>query len=88
MPVTPYCKKKNYLLPIFLKYLISLFIDLKIMKKTGKNTLLKLEGLKNLAQQDEFCGLELFEPNVFIGFIFLCIIFILCHSDHAEERIL
>ena len=40
-------------LPIFLKYLISLFIDLKIMKKTGKNTLLKLEGLKNLARTDE-----------------------------------
>ena len=57
MPVTPYCKKKELHvyqgLPIFLKYLSSLFIDLKIMKKTGKNTLLKLEGPKNLAQSDE-----------------------------------
>ena len=49
-------EKKDYMfypgLPIFLKYLSSLFIDLKIMKKTGKNTLSKLEGLKNLAQQN------------------------------------
>jgi hypothetical protein len=42
MPVTPYCKKKNYIcLPIFLKYLSSLFIDLKIMGKKVESATLK-----------------------------------------------
>ena len=35
MPVTPYCKKKNYMFyQFFLKYLSSLFIDLKKWVKT------------------------------------------------------
>jgi hypothetical protein len=71
-------------LPIFLKYLSSLFIDLRIMKKTGKNTLLKLEGLKNLAQQDELRTGYLNQMFLLVSSFY--VLFLFCVTQTMQKR--
>ena len=56
------------------------------MKKTGKNTLLKLEGLKNLAQQDELrTGLG-YLNQMFLLVSSFYVLFLFCVTQTMQKR--